>query len=105
MARLLSPWGFSRPERWSGLPCCPPGDLSNPGIKPRSPELQVDSLPLSHQGSLSSTSNAGDLGSIPGTGRVPGGGNGNPFQHSCLENPMDRGAWQAVIHGVAKSRT
>ena len=49
--------------------------------------------------------NAGDVGSIPGSGRSPGGGNGNPFQSSCLENPMDRGAWQATVHGVAKSQT
>ena len=47
--------------------------------------------------------NAGDLGSIPGLGRSPGEGNGNPLQFSCLENPMDRGAWQAAVHGVAKS--
>ena len=52
-----------------------------------------------------SACNAGDLGSIPGSGRSAGGGHGNPLQHSCLENPMDRGAWQAVIHGVAKSWT
>ena len=45
--------------------------------------------------------NAGDAGSIPGSGRSSGGGHGNPLQYSCLENPMDRGAWQAV-HGVAK---
>ena len=43
-ARLLCPWGFSRQEYWSGLPCPPPGDLPNPGINPRSPTLQVDSL-------------------------------------------------------------
>ena len=49
--------------------------------------------------------NAGDLGSIPGSGRSPGEGNGNPLQYSCLENPMDRGAWWATVHGVAKSRT
>ena len=49
--------------------------------------------------------NAGDVGSIPGSGRFPGEGNGNPFQYSCLENPMDRGAWQATVHGVAKSQT
>ena len=49
--------------------------------------------------------NAGDLGSIPGSGRSPGEGNGNPLQYSCLESPMDRGAWQATVHGVAKSRT
>ena len=49
--------------------------------------------------------NAGDPGSIPGSGRSPGEGNGNPLQYSCLENPMDPGAWWATIHGVAKSRT
>ena len=44
-SKLLCPWGFSRQEHWSGLPCPPPGDLPNPGIKPRSPTLQTDSLP------------------------------------------------------------
>ena len=49
--------------------------------------------------------NAGDIrdtGSIPGLGRFPGEGNGNPLQYSCLGNPMDRGAWWAAVHGVAK---
>ena len=49
--------------------------------------------------------NAGDLGSIPGSGRLPGEGNGNPLQYPCLENSMGRGAWWATVHGVAKSRT
>ena len=49
--------------------------------------------------------NVGDLGSIPGLGQSSGEGNGNPLQYSCLENPMDRGAWWAPVHGVAKSRT
>ena len=49
--------------------------------------------------------NAGDLGSIPGSGRSPAEGNGNPLQYSCLENPMDRGAWRATICGVTKSQT
>ena len=49
--------------------------------------------------------NAGDPGSIPGSGRSPGEGNGNLLQYSCLENPMDRGAWWAAVHGVAKSWT
>ena len=49
--------------------------------------------------------NAGDLGSIPGSGRSPGEGNGNPLQYSCLGNPMDGGAWWATVHGVEKSRT
>ena len=48
---------------------------------------------------------AKDLGSLPGLRRSPGGGNGNPLQYSCLENSMDRRAWQATFHGVAKSRT
>ena len=52
-----------------------------------------------------SACNAGDLGSIPGSGRSPGEGNGNPLQYSLLEYPMDGGAWQATVHGVAKSRT
>ena len=46
-----------------------------------------------------------DRGSIPGAGRSPGGGHSNPLQYSCLKNPMDKGAWQATVHGVAKSRT
>ena len=49
--------------------------------------------------------NMGDQGSIPGSGRSPGEGNGNPLQHSCLENPMDGGAWQSTVHRVVKSRT
>ena len=49
--------------------------------------------------------NAGDPGSIPGSGRSPGEGNGNPLQFSCLETPMDAGASQATVHGVAKSWT
>ena len=49
--------------------------------------------------------NSGDPGLITGSGRSPGEGNGNPLQYSCLENPVDRGAWQATDHGVAKSRT
>ena len=58
--------------------------------------LEVNNLPA----------NAGDTGdavSIPGLGRPPGGGNGNPFQYSCLGNPMDRGAWWTIVHGIAKS--
>ena len=48
---------------------------------------------------------AGDLGSIPGLGRAPGEGHGNPLQYSCLENSMDRGAWRATVHEVTESRT
>ena len=52
-----------------------------------------------------SACNAGDQGSIPGSGRSPEEGTGNPLQYSCLENPMDGGAWSATVHGVAKSQT
>ena len=52
-----------------------------------------------------SACNARDLGSTPESGRSPGEGNGYPLQYSCLENPMDRGAWLASVHGVAKSQT
>ena len=45
-----------------------------------------------------------DAGSVPGSGRSPGEGNGNPLQYSCLEHPMDRGAWQATVHEVTKGR-
>ena len=49
--------------------------------------------------------NAGDTGSVPGLGRFPGEGNGNPLQYTCLENSMDRGAWWATVHGVSKNQT
>ena len=52
-----------------------------------------------------SACNVGDLGSVLGLGRSPGGGHGNPLQYSCLENPLDRGARPAIVHRVAKSRT
>ena len=60
-------------------------------------------FPYSSDGKESAC-NAGDHGSIPKSGRSPGEGNGNPLQYSCLENPMDRGAWRATVHGVPKVR-
>ena len=74
-------------------------------------ESQKSWIQLSRRGILSSPGgstgkesacNAGDLGSIPGLRRSPGEGNGNPLQDSCLENSMNRGAWLATVHGVAK---
>ena len=53
--------------------------------------------------SKESACNVGDPGSIPGFGRSPGGGNGNPLQYSCLKNPMDRRAWLATVYGIAES--
>ena len=52
-----------------------------------------------------SACNAGDPGLIPGSGRASGEGNGNPLQYSCLENPMDGGAWRATVHGIVESDT
>ena len=110
--------GFSRQEYWSGLPYPPPGNLPHPGIELVSLILQywqVGSLPLAPPGKPSydwmfgkESANAGDIrymGSITGLGSSPGEGNGNPFQYFCLENPMDRGALWATVHGVAKSWT
>ena len=62
------------------------------------------SFPVAADGKESAC-NVGDPGSIPGSGRLPGEGNGYPVQYSCLENVMDRGAWQATTHGVTKSQT
>ena len=59
-------------------------------------------LPRWLSGIKNPTANAGDAGLIPGSGRSSGEGNGNPLQHSCLENPMDRGAWWATVHRFAK---
>ena len=91
-------------------------NLSDPGIELGSPALQADSLPaelkekkkIDIPGGLvgkESACNVGDLGSIPGSGRSPGEGNGNPFLYSCLKNSMDRGAWWATVREVTKSWT
>ena len=70
-ARLLCPWGFSRQEYWSGLPCPPPGDLSKPGIEPRSPALQADFLPSEPPGNPMST-RVGSLSLLQGNLPDPG---------------------------------
>ena len=59
--------------------------------------------PLGDKRVKASACNAGDLGSIPGLGRSPGDGNGNPLQYACLENPMNGEIWWAIVHGVTKS--
>ena len=66
--------------------------------------MSMLSFPGGSDGKASACS-VGDPGSIPGLGRSPGEGNGNPLQYSCLENPMDGGAWWATVRGVAKRRT
>ena len=85
--------GFSRQEYWSGLPFPSPGDLPNPGTEPRCPTLQADASMQETQVQFL------------GQGQSPGGRHGNRLQYSCLENPMDRGAWRAIVHGVPKSQT
>ena len=60
-------------------------------------------MPLVVKNPPATAGDVGDLDLIPGSGRSPGGGNGNPLQYSCLENPMDRGAWQATVHRVTES--
>ena len=67
-------------------------------------ELYIWGFPFSSVGKESACK-AGDLGLNPGLGRSPREGNGNSLQYSCLENPMDRGAWLATVYGVAKSQT
>ena len=66
--------------------------------------MHIKGFPDSSEVKASACS-VGYLGSVPGLGRSPGEGNGNPLQYSCLENPMDGGAWRATVHGVAKSQT
>ena len=68
------------------------------------PAINIKGFPGGSDGKASACS-AGDPGSIPGSGRSRGEGNGNPLQYSCLENPTDRGAWRATVHRVTESRT
>ena len=89
--------GFSRQEYWSGVPL--PAEVGGTQMKRNFVYLSGGS------DTEESTCNAGDMGSVPGSGRSPGGGNGNPLQCSCLENPRDGGAWWAAVYGVAQSRT
>ena len=66
---------------------------------------QQQGIDVSFPGWLSGKESACNVGSVPGSGRSPGEGNDNSLQHSCLENPMNRGVWRASVHGVAKSQT
>ena len=78
--------------------------LQNTGLFPMLYKISLTLLVLGFHGvsdNKESACHVGDLGSIPGSGRSPEEGNGTPLQYSCLENPMDRGAWQAIVYGVA----
>ena len=72
----------------------------------KSQNSQLNGLPqwFSGKESACNVGAAGDASSIPGLGRSPGGGHGNPLQHSCLENPMGGGAWRTIVYGLAKSQ-
>jgi len=92
---------------WNSVSLCPASFCTPMPNLPVTPDISWLSTFAFRGGSAlkESTYNAGDVGLIPGSGRSPGGGHGNPLQHSCLGNPMGRGHWQAIIHRVAKSRT
>ena len=90
----------SKPPHLGDLQCC--------GLPPRPPiysNYGTSQVVLVVKNSLTNAGNIRDAGLIPGLGRSPGGGHGNALQYSCLENPMDRGAWWAIVHGVVKSQT
>ena len=93
--------GFYRQEYWSGLPFPPPGDLPDPGIESASPALAGEFFTTEPPGKPSAFS----VWHFPNTNHPHGEGNDTPLQYSCLENPMDAGAWWAAVHGVTKSRT
>ena len=87
---------------------CNPINCSTPGFPTLNYLLefaQISQVRLVVKNPPANARNVGDSGLIPGLRQLPGVGNGNPLQHSCLENPMNRGAWWATVHGVAKSRT
>ena len=125
--------GFPSQEPWRGLPFPPLGDRPDLGMEPMSSAapalagrffttepsgkpclsdvvISICYIPCSSVDFLGglvskeSACNAGDPDSIPGSGRSPGGEHGNPLQYSYLENPMERGAWQATVHGVVRAR-
>ena len=87
-----SPWGLKESDMTEQLPL--PYVIYGSSLVVQT----VKNLPAN-------SGDTGAMGSIPGSGRSSGGGNGNPLQESCLENSMDRGAWQSIVHGVAKSET
>ena len=100
--QLLSPTGWQLPQEGnfpSVLGCACMWLICLPWL-----EGKLSGFPGSLDGK-ESTCNAGDPGSIPGLGRSPGEGNGNPIQYSYLDNPMDRGACQAIVHRAARSQT
>ena len=82
-----------------------PGNQRSKDLKHWAQKVRPSQVALLVKNRPANAGDVGDTGLIPGLGRSPGGGHGSPFQYSCLENPMDRGAWQATVHGVAKRQT
>ena len=96
------------PQSWTPTPEITLAARPTPGPPPR-PSFKGSQQPVGYfpggSDGKASSYNAGDLGSIPGSGRSSGEGHDNPLQCSCLDKPMDRGAWWAAVHGVAKGQT
>ena len=115
MSNSVTPWTvthqgplsmeFSRQEYWSGLPFPSPGDLPDPGLEPRFLSSYIPASLVAQTVKNLPTMRETWVWEDPWVGRSPGGGHSNPLQYSCLENPMDRGAWRATIHGVAELDT
>ena len=112
----LTPFGSMTPSQAHSLPffssSAIPSRLGNPGAVYVAVHslghldlLWVSQVALVVKNPPATAGDVGDLGSIPGLGRSPGGGHGDPLQYSCLENPMDRGVWWAIVYRVAKSQT
>ena len=97
-------WKHTEMERWREKKAVPTPTFDL-GLFLISHSLEVLLGFLYGSGSKESAYSVGDLGLIPGSGRSPGGGHGNPLQYSCLQNPMDRGDWRATVHGFPKSWT
>ena len=112
----LTPFGSMTPSQAHLLPffssSAIPSHLGNPGavyVAVHSlgylDSLWVSQVALVVKNLTATAGDVGDLGSIPGLGRSPGGGHGDPLQDPCLESPMDRGVWWAIVYRVAKSQT
>ena len=86
---------------WGSFPSAVPSSF----LAPETPPSVPLEMALVVKNSPANARDIRDVGSIPGSGRSPGEGHGNPLQYSCLQNPMDRGTWGATVHGVTKSRT
>ena len=102
---IMRPKGWDTPSVLSFLPSVPPAITGETPFWRLSILLWASQVALAVNSSPAKAGDTRDAGSIPGPGRSPGGGHGHPLQCSCLVNPVDRGAWRATVHRVAKSQT